>query len=372
MIGWIEDGLATLKGMKSQESALQNSGNWMDNRMATLTKNSLGKTALQVSNLGFGSAPLGGFRGVVPELEVTSIMQAALDAGVNHFDTSPYYGYGRSELRIGQFLRDLPRQDYVLSTKTGRWMEPLKQSHPPADLRAGGLPFQPRFDYSASGTSRSLEQSMMRLGIAEIDIVYIHDVDVFTHGTAEAADRRYREVMEGCYPELERLRGANVIKAIGVGINETERSLRFAQDTDIDCILLAGRYTLLEQDPLADLLPLCEQKDISIVLGGPYNSGVLATGVVGGAKYDYGDVPENVAARVFALQTVCNRHNVSLIAAALQFPLAHPSVISVIPGAMSLQEQNANIAAMHEPIPAEFWHDLVSSDLLAADAPFPA
>jgi len=340
--------------------------------MSTLKKNSLGKTAVQVSNLGFGSAPLGGFRGVVQEREVTDIMQAALQAGVNHFDTSPYYGYGRSELRIGQFLRDLPRQDYVLSTKVGRWMEPLDQSHPPADWRSGGLPFQPQFDYSASGTTRSLEQSMMRLGIAEIDIVYIHDVDVFTHGTSEAADQRYRQVMEGCYPELERLRAANVIKAIGVGMNETERSLRFAQDTDIDCILLAGRYTLLEQGALADLLPLCAQKRVSIVLGGPYNSGVLATGAVDGAKYDYGDVPESVEARVVALQNVCKRHDVSLIAAALQFPLAHRSVISVIPGAMSLREQKANIAAMHETIPAEFWNDLVSSGLLPVDAPLPS
>jgi len=315
---------------------------------------------------------LGGFRGVISEHEVALTLQLVRDSGLNYFDTSPYYGYGRSELRVGQFLRDLPRASYVLSTKVGRWMEPLNHNAPPADLRPGGLPFQPQFDYSASGTHKSLEQSMMRLGISEIDIVYIHDVDVYTHGSVEAADQRYREVMEGCYPELEKLRSAGVIKAIGVGINETERALRFATDTDIDCMLLAGRYTLLEQVPLDALLPKCLERSISIVLGGPYNSGVLATGPGDNAKYDYGAVPDHIAGRVIALQDVCARHGVNLIAAALQFPLAHESVVSVIPGAMNSAEQQANFAAMNEPIPVAFWQDLIARDLLRADAPVPA
>jgi len=340
--------------------------------MNSTTKRSIGSTQLQVTQMGFGAAPFGGFRGLIPESEVSSTLQLARDGGLNYFDTSPYYGYGRSELRIGQFLRDLPRDSYVLSTKVGRWMEPLNTKAPPADLRPGGLPFQPRYDYSAAGTQKSLEQSMMRLGIPEIDILYIHDVDVFTHGSAEVADQRYREVMEGCYPELERMRSAGVIKAIGIGINETERALRFARDTDIDCILLAGRYTLLEQEPLDELLPTCVDKNISVVLGGPYNSGVLATGLGDNAKYDYGSVPDAIATRVVALQEACSRHQVNLIAAALQFPLAHQSVISVIPGAMNTAEQKANLAAMNETIPAAFWQDLKDNNLLRPDAPVPA
>ncbi len=339
--------------------------------MNSMDKRFIGKTGVQLTQLGFGAAPLGGFRGHITEDDVTELLQMAIDGGLNYFDTSPYYGYGRSELRVGHFLRELPRDSYVLSTKVGRWMEPLDKQSPPADLRPGGLPFQPKFDYSAAGTRKSLEQSMMRLGIPEIDILYIHDVDVYTHGSVEAADRRYREVMEGCYPELEKLRAEGVIKAIGIGMNETERSLRFAEDTDIDCILLAGRYTLLEQEPLDALLPLCEKRDISIILGGPYNSGVLATGLGDDAKYDYGQVPDHIAKRVLALQAVCKAHAVNLIAAALQFPLAHPSVISVIPGAMNPAEQKANMAAMDEALPAAFWADLKTQGLVRADAPVP-
>lgn len=339
--------------------------------MNPATKCKIGNTDILVSRMGFGAAPLGGFRGKIPEHDVAATLKTAFDAGLNLFDTSPYYGYGRSELRVGQFLRDLPRDDYVLSTKVGRWMEPLDRTSPPPDLRPGGLPFQPRFDYSASGTLKSLEQSTMRLGTPEIDIIYIHDVDVFTHGSAEAADQRYRQVMEGCYPALEKLRSAGVIKAIGIGMNETERSLRFACETDIDCILLAGRYTLLEQEPLDQLLPLCQEKNISIVLGGPYNSGVLATGLGDHAKYDYGAVPDHIAVRVEALQRVCKGHGVSLIAAALQFPLAHPVVASVIPGAMNPAEQKANLAAISEPIAADFWRELKDRELLRSDAPVP-
>ncbi len=339
--------------------------------MTNVNLRAITETDIRVSQLGFGAAPLGGFRGVISEHEVQTTLQMASDGGVNYFDTSPYYGYGRSELRLGQFLRDRPRDQFVLSTKVGRWLEPLNAASPPPDLRPGGLPFQPQFDYSAAGTIRSLEQSMMRLGICEIDILYIHDVDVFTHGTPAAADQRYREVLEGCYPELERLRSAGTIKAIGIGINETERALRFARDTDIDCILLAGRYTLLEQEPLDALLPKCLEKQISIVLGGPYNSGVLATGLGDGAKYDYGNVPDHIGKRVVRLQAVCETHGVSLIAAALQFPLAHPAIVSVIPGAMNSDEQRANMAAIHEPITVEFWQDLKAQGLLRQDAPVP-
>ena len=333
--------------------------------------NRLGGTNLYLSRLGFGAAPIGGFRGKIQESEVNEILQAALDNNVTYFDTSPYYGYGRSELRIGNFLRELPRESYVLSTKIGRWLEPLNLNSSPHDLRQGGLPFQPQFDYSAEGTIKSLDQSMMRLGISEIDILYIHDVDVFTHGSKLAADKRYEEVLRGCYPALEKLRSQGVIKAIGVGLNEIENSLKFLRDTEIDCILLAGRYTLLEQEALNLLLPECLQKNVSIILGGPFNSGVLATGLNDNAKYDYGKVPDHIARRVLVLQSVCQQFEVSLIAAALQFPLAHPIVISVIPGAMSKNEQMVNIAAMSEKIPPEFWLELKKQGLIREDSPVP-
>ncbi len=219
---------------------------------------------------------------------------------------------------------------------------------------------------------RSFEQSMMRLGIPEIDILLIHDVDLFTHGTAEVADKRFGEVIEGCYPALEKLRSEGVVKAIGVGLNETERSLRFVRETDIDCILLAGRYTLLEQEPLNELLPTCMDRKISIVIGGPFNSGVLATGLTENAKFDYGNVPVHISNQVRRLQLVCQRHSVDLIAAALQFPLAHPIVASIIPGAMSEAEQRANMSAIEDKIPTDFWQDLKENRLIREDAPVPA
>jgi D-threo-aldose 1-dehydrogenase len=335
------------------------------------SNNRVGATDLFLPRLGFGAAPLGGFRGKIQESEVNEILQAAFDHNVTYFDTSPYYGYGRSELRIGNFLRELPRRSYVLSTKIGRWLEPLNFNSSATDLRQGGLPFQPQFDYSAEGTFKSLEQSMMRLGISEIDILYIHDVDVFTHGSEKAADQRYEEVLRGCYPALEKLRSQGIIKAVGIGLNENERSLRFLRDTDIDCILLAGRYTLLEQESLSSLLPECIRKNVSIIIGGPFNSGVLATGLSKNAKYDYGEIPKHIALRVLALQAVCQRFEVSLIAAALQFPLAHPTVVSVIPGAMNKNEQMVNILAMKEKIPKEFWQELKTQRLIREDAPVP-
>jgi D-threo-aldose 1-dehydrogenase len=331
----------------------------------------LGATDLAITQMGFGGAPLGGFRGEIAEPVALDTVQAALDAGLNYFDTSPFYGYGRSEHRFGHVLRALPREDYVLSTKVGRWLEPLDETNPPGNHRPGGLPFQAVFDYSAAGAERSLEQSMARLGISKIDIIFIHDVDVFTHGNPEEADRRCAEALKGCYPYLAELRNAGVIGAIGVGLNETERSLRFARETDIDCILLAGAYTLLDQSSLAELLPLCLEKQISIVLGSPYNSGILVTGPEGAPRYNYKPASNRIIGRVRAIQEVCRRYEVPLSAAALQFPLAHEAIASVIPGGVSRAEVSENVALMAQPIPAEFWSDLVREGLLDEQVPVP-
>ncbi len=339
---------------------------------AFLPPRSIGDTGIKVSTLGFGGAPIGGFRFAITEQQGADTVRAAYAAGVRYFDTSPYYGYGRSEHLFGQALRELPRDSFVLSTKVGRTMAVKADDESIDGWRSGGLPFKPTFDYSRDGTLRSLEHSHLRLGMNRIDVAFIHDVDVWTHGSQVEADRRFKEAMSGSYPALAELRKAGVINAIGVGLNDSEMSLRFAREADIDCIMLAGRYTLLEQGALAELLPYCQVKNISIVLAGPLNSGILATGAVPGASYDYKPAPEAIVAKVQKLAAVCARHNVELTTAALHFPLAHPSIASIVAGGIHPREVQENAARMAVKIPAALWQDLRDEGLLAPDAPIPA
>jgi D-threo-aldose 1-dehydrogenase len=336
-----------------------------------LARRPVGRTGLTVTTLGLGGAPLGGFRISVSERQGVDTLLAAYAGGVRYFDTSPYYGYGRSELIFGQALRTLDRDSFVLSTKVGRWMAAKADNEDVPGWRKGGLSFKPTFDYSRDGTLRSLEQSLLRLGLNRIDIVLIHDVDVWTHGTQEAADQRFKETMTGCFPALAELRSAGVIKAIGVGLNESAMSLRFVREADLDCVMLAGRYTLLEQGALNDLLPECERKGVSILLAGPLNSGILATGAVPDATYNYQPAPPPVMERVARLETVCRRHGVDLATAALQFPLAHPSMASIVAGAVHPDEVSQNVARMSARIPAALWAELKQQDLIAASAPVP-
>lgn len=331
----------------------------------------LGRTALDVTAMGFGAAPLGGFRGAIHPDEARGCVRTAHDAGLRYVDTSPYYGYGRSELICGEALRDLPRDGFVLSTKVGRVLAPLTPGDDGADLRQGGLPFRPRFDYSRDGTLRSLEHSHARLGLARIDIVFVHDVDLFTHREPAIVETHWRTAALETVPTLTGLRDAGVIAAVGVGLNDAAMSLRFARETDIDCILLAGRYTLLEQGALDELLPLCAARDIAVVIGGPFNSGILVTGPVPGARYDYAEAPPILLEKAARIQAVCARHGVPLPAAALQLPLAHPAVASVIPGAMSRAELLQNLAWMEQPIPAALWAELKHEGLLDPRAPTP-
>jgi D-threo-aldose 1-dehydrogenase len=339
----------------------------MDPRM----RRRLGKSAVEVTAMGLGAAPLGGFRGAIHPAEARGVVRTAYDAGLRYIDTSPYYGYGRSELVCGETFRDLPRDSFTLSTKVGRVLSPLRAGDSTVGLRPGGLPFRPAFDYSREGTLRSLEHSQARLGLARIDIVFVHDVDLYTHRTSEAYEQACRQALEGAVPALVGLREAGLIGAVGVGLNEIEPCLRFAQQADIDCILLAGRYTLLEQRALEELLPLCERKGIAVVVGGPFNSGVLVSGPAPGAKYDYADAPPDVLARVAMIQAVCVRHGVPMPAAALQFPLAHPAVAAVIPGAMNRTELLANLDWMMRPIPPALWEELRAEGLLDPRAPTP-
>jgi D-threo-aldose 1-dehydrogenase len=331
----------------------------------------LGKTAVKTSALGLGGAPIGGFRFALSDEQGAETVRAGYDAGLRYFDTSPYYGYGRSELLYGYALRSQPRDSFVLSTKVGRWMTPLREGEAVDGWRSGGLPFKATFDYSRDGTLRSLEQSLLRLGMARIDVALIHDVDVWTHGSQAEADRRFKETMAGCYPALVELRRAGVIRAIGVGLNETAMGARFAREADIDCVMLAHRYTLLEQGALDELLPLCEKKGMSILLAAPLNTGILAIGAREGATYDYKPAPPAILDKVRRIEAVCRRHNVELAAAALQFPLAHPRLASIVAGATKPSEVRENVARMSAPIPRDLWQELKHEGLLAEAAPVP-
>lgn len=341
--------------------------------MDPLSKRRIGGSAVEVTALGFGGAPIGGFRATIPESEAQSLLEAAWDGGVRYFDTSPFYGYGRSELRMGHALRQRPRADYVLSTKIGRHMRALKPGEaPPPGMRANGLPgFVPTFDYSYDGVMRSLEQSHLRLGIDRIDVVLIHDIDFWTIGDHAVLEDRFRTVMEGGYRALHELRAAGAIGAIGAGLNETEMCLRFAKAGDFDCMLLAGRYTLLEQGAMAEFLPYCTTRGMSVIIGGPYNSGILAGEVRDDATYDYAAAPSPIVAKARAIEAVCRRHQVPLPTAALQFPLAHPQVCSIIPGALSRREVEQNIAHLRAPIPMALWQELKAEKLIDPASPVP-
>ncbi len=336
------------------------------------TRRPLGRSRLETTILGFGGAPLGDLYDRLPEDDALQTVETAYAEGIRLFDTSPYYGLGLSEHRMGHVLRQKPRADFVLSTKVGRVLKRPEPGPKERGFFAGGLNFTAVYDYSYDGTMRSLEDSYQRLGFGQIDIALIHDVDVWTHGSAEAFDQRFRESMEGAYRALDELRSAGIVRAIGAGLNEVAPCVRFAQAGDFDCFMLAGRYTLLEQDGLDDLMPLADKKDFSILLGGPFNSGILATGAQPGARYNYVPAPPEILERVGRMEAICKAHDVPLAAAAIQFPLGHPRVASIVPGAVTADEVTSNRQLMETPIPSALWDDLKSEGLLFASAPVPA
>jgi D-threo-aldose 1-dehydrogenase len=341
--------------------------------MTTLNRRKIGKTNLEVTELGLGGAPMGGFRATISDAEAAALTDAAYEGGVRYFDTSPFYGYGRSELRMGAALRQKPRDAYVLSTKVGRVLHAMGPGEkPPDDFRANGLPgFAPVFDYSYDGVMRSIEHSHLRLGLARIDIALIHDVDFWTTKDRAVLDQRFKTVMDSGFKALDELRKAGIIGAIGVGINEADTSLRFIQAGDFDCMLLAGRYTLLEQGGLEAFLPECEKRNVSVILGGPYNSGILTGGVKPGATHDYVAAPAHLIEKAQRIEAVCQRHGVELGAAAMRFPLFHPAVCSVIPGALSVAEVKQNVVRLSARIPVELWSELKREKLLDPSAPTP-
>lgn len=289
---------------------------------------------------------------------------------MRYFDTAPYYGHGLSEARIGQYLRWKPRHEFVLSTKVGRVLQPALRKDIDFKPWVDGLPFTCRFDYSYDGSMRSFEDSLQRMGLEYIDILFIHDANVFTHGP-EMQKVYYKQAMNGCYRALAKLRDEGLVKAIGVGVNNWEVMLDFMKAGDFDTLLVAGRYTLLEQDALNELLPLCERRGAALVIGGGFNGGILATGTIPGAKWNYAPAPDHIVQKVRKIEAVCAKYNVPLAAAALQFLLAHPAVASHIPGTRSVAQMAQNIALVAHPIPPELWQDLKVADLLRPDAPVP-
>lgn len=344
-----------------------------ETNMTTLKRRKVGETKLEVTELGLGGAPMGGFRATITDAEAIKLTDDGYDAGIRYFDTSPYYGYGRSELRMGAALREKPRDSYVLSTKIGRVMHAMKPGEkPPANFRENGLPgFAPNFDYTYDGVMRSLEHSHLRLGLQKIDIALIHDVDFWTTKDRAVLEERFKTVMDGGYRALDELRRAGIIGAIGVGINEADTSTRFIKAGDFDCMLLAGRYTLLEQGALEEFLPECTKRHVSVILGGPYNSGILTGNVKAGATHDYVAAPAALIDKAQKIEAICQRHGVPLGAAALQFPLFHPAFCSVIPGALSVTEVKENVAYMGVRIPVELWSELKRAKLLDPAAPTP-
>ncbi|MDP9011798.1 MAG: aldo/keto reductase [Pseudomonadota bacterium] len=341
--------------------------------MERLSRRSVGTTQATVTELGFGAAPLGNLYRSIDGDAAQDAVSAALDAGIAYFDTAPFYGLGLSERRLGDALRD--REAAVLSTKVGRLLKPDPTVHglEPRHGFHSPMPFRPCYDYSFDGVMTSWEASQHRLGLVKIDILYVHDVGRLTHG--DYHEVAFRQLADGGgFRALEELRAAGAIQAFGLGVNETAVCLDAMEQVHLDVILLAGRYTLLEQDALEDLLPACARAGTSIVVGGPYNSGILATGTkLGGPlHYNYEIAPPSVVERVRRIEVHCDRHGIPLAAAALQFPLAHPQVASVIPGLDSRHQVARTLELYHTNIPDPFWQELKAEGLLHPAAPVPA
>lgn len=333
----------------------------------------------RLTNLGklaFGAASIGNLYRAVPDDQAREVVVRAWDAGIRYFDTAPHYGFGLSEKRLGAALAELdPAQTAIVSTKVGRRLDPRSDADLSAVRQAfvSPEPYESVFDYSYDAVMRSYEGSLKRLRRDRIDILYAHDIGAFAHGIAHPA--RFAEFMGGGYRAMLELRDSGGVGAIGLGVNEVAVCIEMLGAGDIDLIMLAGRYTLLEQDPLDDLLPLCARRGARLVIAGPYNSGILAKGVRhGGAvpNFNYEPAPPAVVERVGAIEDICARHGVPLAAAALQFPLAHPQVASVVPGMGNVSQVDDALALMAQAIPATLWAELREAGLIRRDAPVPA
>jgi len=326
----------------------------------------LPRGGMALSGLGLGCAQLGGLYQAMDDAEAQAIVDTAWELGIRYFDTAPYYGHTLSERRLGAALSGRDRGSYVLSTKVGRLMLPDAQVRPGENGWAEPLPFRPHFDYTYDGVKRSHEESLRRLALDRVDILYVHDIGRVTHGTRQP---HYWEQLTqgGGFRALAQLREEGSVGAIGLGVNEWEIIAEAIDVADIDCALLAGRYTLLEQAARAALLDQCARRGIGIVIGGPFNSGVLA----GNRKFNYDEAPADIVARVEAIEAVCRDYAAPIQAAALQFPMAHPAVVSCVAGAHSAAQLRQNAAWFGQPLPAGLWQELARRGLIDSGAPLP-
>jgi D-threo-aldose 1-dehydrogenase len=332
----------------------------------------LGRTGLEVTRLGFGGASIGGLFSDVEDGDAIATVHHAWSLGVRYFDTAPLYGYGASERRMGGALADQPRDSFVLSTKVGRLVRDASTIPPDADIDRQLLdgredayyfrrsPVRMVFDYSADGVRRSIEESLERLGFERVDIALIHD-----------PDDHWAEAIDGAWPALERLRAEGVITAVGAGMNQAAMLTRFVHETSMDVVLVAGRYTLLDQSAAGNLLPACLERGVAVLVGGVMNSGVLADPRPG-ARFDYGPAAPDVIERARRIGEACERHDVPLRAAAMQFPMAHPAVVSLVAGVRSIAHLDEYPALLDHAIPADLWSELRQEGLIAPDAPVPA
>ena len=331
----------------------------------------IGRTGLCVSILGLGGVPLGNHQHEIADDLAMDTIAAAYEFGIRYFDVAPQYGHGLAEHRFGSVLRNVDSDDLVVSTKVGRLLYPRASGRGHAGDFRNTLAFDYRYDYSFDGVMRSVEDSLQRLGLHRVNILYIHNID--SENLAGEHEAFFRQAVAGGHKALRKLREEGTVSAIGVGNNHWQVCKRFAEEVEFDVFMIASKsaYSLLVTDLLDDFLPYCLKRGISIVVGGALNSGILATGAVPGAQFAYGAPTDDVVRKVQGIERVCAKHDVPLVAAALQFPLAHPAVASVVQGARSRQQVAQSVAAISMPIPAALWSDLKSEGLLRRDAPVP-
>jgi len=331
----------------------------------------VGQTGLEISRIGFGGAPLGDLRRAPTEAGARELLEAAWDAGIRYFDTAPFYGAGLSERRIGDFLRDKPRDSYVLSTKVGRLLVPDRAFAMQRQGDPRALPFRPKFDFSYDGVMRSYDNSLQRLGLESIDILFLHDIGAFSQ-REHHAESMAQALDGGGIRALEELRASGAVRAIGAGVNEWQIIDELMNHARFDIFLLANRYTLLDQEVIDTLLPRVQREGVAIVDGAPLNSGILATGPVPNAIYDYAQASPEMIEKTRRIKELCDRHDTTLIRAALSFPLGHAAITAIIPGFSNVAEFNDNLAGYRKAIPDALWSELRAAGLLHPDAPGPA
>ena len=335
-----------------------------------MQKRKLGNTNIHLSSLGFGAAPIGDLFENLDERSCYNILENAYNSNFNLFDTSPFYGNGLSEHRTGNFLKTIDEESYFLSTKVGRYLTPEKNQNIDRGAWAGGLNFKLNLDYSYDGAMRSFEQSLLRLAVSKIDICLIHDVDKFTFGNE--VDYYFKLAMNGAYKAIQKLKEEKVIKAIGVGLNDADICAKFANEGDFDCMVLAGKYSLLEHESaLNDFFPIVNKNNIGIILAGVFNSGILAKGIGDNVTYNYDKIPNHIRDKYIIVSEVCDRYNVPVPAAALQFSYANKLISSMILGMDRVEQIQQNISFFNYSIPDDLWKELIEKKIIDERCPTP-